>query len=456
MKKNILLAAMLMLISYAQAQKKAITKPVTAYVNPLLGTATLWDPKDLGFVPTHRSWGAEVFPGSSVPNAMVQLTPVSQFHSGSGYQYEDTVIYGFAHTSKGHWNLANIPLMPAQGSSFTADDYKSPFSHKKESAHPGYYQVELPRYGVNAELTSTLRCAFHKYTYKSNTNKKLIADLSMANEGIRAWKIDREGDNVLTGFQQGGEKMYFYAVTNHKITGVDTLTSAAATTPGRGRRGGPAGPKKTPVVSFADAAKPLELQIGFSYVSVANAKENLQKEMLGKTFAQVKAEANTTWSNLLGKIQVTGGTDRQKGLFYSCLYRSFLWPALRSDINGEYTDMNGKVVNKGFNYYTEPSIWDDYRNKDVLLAMLSPKVANDVVKSLIDKGNARGFMPTFFHGDHASAIVAGYYLRGLKDYDVKNAYDLMLKNATVEGTRKYVDEYNTKGYIAEAEVEKPL
>jgi predicted alpha-1,2-mannosidase len=457
MKKNILLAVLLqMIISYTQAQKKAVQKSVTAYVNPLLGTATLWDPKDLGFVPTHRSWGAEVFPGSSVPNAMVQLTPVSQFHSGSGYQYEDTVIYGFAHTSKGHWNLANIPLMPAQGSNFTADDYKSSFSHKKESAHPGYYQVELPRYGVNAELTSTLRCAFHKYTYKSNTNKKLIADLSLANEGIRAWKIDREGDNVLTGFQQGGEKMYFYAVTNHKITGIDTLTSTAAPTPGRGRRGGPAGPKKTPVVSFADAAKPLELQIGFSYVSVANAKENLQKEMLGKTFAQVKAEANTTWLNLLGKITVTGATDRQKGLFYSCLYRSFLWPALRSDINGDYTDMNGKVVNKGFNYYTEPSIWDDYRNKDVLLAMLSPKVANDVVKSLIDKGNARGFMPTFFHGDHASAIISGYYLRGLRDYDVKNAYQLILKNATVEGTRKYVDEYNTKGYIAEAEVEEPV
>jgi predicted alpha-1,2-mannosidase len=457
MKKNILLAALLTLaFGYAQAQKKAAPKPVTAYVNPLLGTATLWDPKDLGFVPTHRSWGAEVFPGSSVPNAMVQLTPVSQFHSGSGYQYEDTVIYGFAHTSKGHWNLANIPLMPAQGSSFTADDYKSPFSHKKESAHPGYYQVELPRYGVNAELTSTLRCAFHKYTYKSNTNKKLIADLSMANEGIRAWKIDREGDNVLTGFQQGGEKMYFYAVANHKITGIDTLTSTVAPTQGRGRRGGPAGPKKTPVVSFADAAKPLELQIGFSYVSVANAKENLQKEMLGKTFAQVKAEANTTWNNLLGKITVTGGTDRQKGLFYSCLYRSFLWPALRSDINGDFTDMSGKVVNKGFNYYTEPSIWDDYRNKDVLLAMLSPKVANDVVKSLIDKGNIRGFMPTFFHGDHASAIISGYYLRGLRDYDVKNAYQLILKNATVEGTRKYVDEYNTKGYIAEEVVEKPV
>ncbi|MFD2866078.1 GH92 family glycosyl hydrolase [Mucilaginibacter antarcticus] len=456
MKRNILLIALLFLgLGYANAQKRTMSKQVTSYVNPLLGTATLWDPKDLGFVPTYRSWGAEVFPGASLPNAMVQLTPVSKFHSGSGYQYEDTVIYGFAHTSKGHWNLCNIPLMPASGSDFTADNYQSPYSHKKESAHPGYYQVYLPRYGINVELTSTLRTAFHKYTYKSNINKKLIADLSMSNEGVRSWKINQEGNNVLSGFQQTGEKIYFYAVSNHQITAIDTLTSTIIPSQGRGGQGRQAGPKKTPVISFADAAKPLELQIGFSYVSVENAKANLKREMLGKSFGQVRTEATNTWNDLLGKIQVTGGTERQKGIFYSCLYRSFLWPVLRSDANGDFTDASGKVVNKGFNYYTEPSMWDDYRNKDVLLGMLAPKVLNDVIQSMIDKGKIGGFMPTFFHGDHASPIIAGSYLRGLRGYDVKGAYDLMLKNATVEGTRKYVDEYNAKGYIAEDAVEKP-
>jgi predicted alpha-1,2-mannosidase len=315
--------------------------------------------------------------------------------------------------------------------------------------------VYLPRYGVNAELTSTLRCAFHRYTYQSNLNKKLIADLSMSNEGVRAWKIDKVGNYALAGFQQTGEKMYFYAVTNHDIVKIDTLIGSESATHARGGRNGQGVPKKMPVVSFADATKPLEIQIGFSYVSIDNAKENLQKEMLGKTFNQVRKEAVSTWENLLGKIQVSGGTDRQKGLFYSCLYRSFLWPALRSDANGDFTDISGKVVNKGFNYYTEPSMWDDYRNKDVLLGMLSPKVLNDVIKSLIDKGKISGFMPTFFHGDHASAIITGAYLRGLRDYDVNGAYQLMLRNATVEGTRKYVEEYNSKGYIAEDTVARP-
>jgi predicted alpha-1,2-mannosidase len=436
MLKNLIFVAFLLLsFSRLSAQKSPVN-----YVNPLLGTATLWDPKDLGFVPTHRAWGAEVFPGSSLPNAMVQLTPVTKFHSGSGYQYEDTVIYGFAHTSKGHWNLCNIPLMPATGT-VAADDYKSSFSHKNESAQPGYYQVYLERYGVNAELTSTLRCAFHRYTFRPGQHKRLVADLAMSNERVKSWNISKDGENIFTGFQQAGEKIYFYAVTNHKIKNIDSLKKDT---------------KIVPVVNFVDEAKPLEIQIGFSFVSIKNAKENLGREMLGKSFLKVRQEATQTWSNLLSKITVTGGTGRQKGIFYSCLYRSFLWPALRSDINGDFTDQSGKVVNKRFNYYTEPSLWDDYRNKLVLMGMLSPKVTNDVIQSLIDKGKKTGFMPTFFHGDHASVFIAGSYLRGLRGYDVNSAYQLMLKNATVEGTRKYVDEYNSKGYIAELDVANPV
>ncbi len=430
----------IILFLFATIRSQAQKSPVN-YVNPLLGTATLTDSADAGFKPTRRVWGAEVFPGSSVPNAMVQLTPVTQFHSGSGYQYEDTVIYGFSHTSKGHWNLCNVPLLPATGN-IAADDYKSVFSHKNESAHPGYYQVYLDRYGVNAELTSTLRSGFHRYTFKPGQSKKLIADLSMSNERVRSWDIAQEGPNVFTGFQQTGDKIYFYAVTNHQIKSIDSVKKDT---------------KIVPVINFADADKPLEVQIGFSFVSIKNAKENLQKEMLGKSFDQVRKEATQTWEELLSKIMVTGGTERQKGLFYSCLYRSFLWPALRSDINGDFTDQSGKVVNKGFNYYTEPSLWDDYRNKLILLGMLSPKVTNDVIKSLIDKGEKKGFMPTFFHGDHAAAFIAGSYLRGLRDYDVKSAYNLLLRNATVEGgTRPYITEFNTKGYIAELDVAHPV
>jgi predicted alpha-1,2-mannosidase len=414
---------------------------LTRYVNPLLGTATLWEPEDLGYVrkSKQRTWGAEVFPGSSVPNAMVQLSPVTQFRSGAGYQYEDSVIYGFSHTCKGHWNLLHVPMLPVTGK-VTATDYCSAFSHDNESARPGYYQVYLNRYGINAELTSTLRCAFHKYTFRENDEKALLVNVKRSNNNVREWDIQRADEHTFTGMQSGEGKIYYYAISNYPIDDIEQVKEDER--------------NEVVVVHFANSrdSKPLELKIGFSFVSVENAKMNLEAEMLDKSFAQVQNEANATWEKLLSKITVEGGTEREKGLFYSCLYRSFLWPALRSDVNFEYTDEQGQVVNNGFHKYTDPSFWDTYRNKLILLGMISPDVTIDVIKSIIDKGEKRGgYMPTFFHGDHASAFVSGSYLRGLKDFDLNRAYQLLLKNAFVPGRggRPYLDEYLKRGWIAE-------
>lgn len=415
-------------------------KRLTEYVNPLLGTATLWEPGDLGYTRKikTRTWGAEVFPGASVPNAMVQLSPVTQFRSGAGYQYEDTVIYGFSHTNKGHWNLLHMPILPVTGR-INPTDYASEYSHTNESAHPGYYQVFLERYGVNAELTSTLRCAYHKYTFRPEDEKRILADMARTNNEVRDWSLQKVGDYAFAGHQNGEGRIYFYAVSNYLVKNIEQQQS-----------------NRQPVslVDFADSkgTKPLELKIGFSFVSVENAKMNLEKEMLAKSFDQVRQEADSTWEELLGNIKVEGGTERHKNLFYSCLYRSFLWPVLRSDANGEYRDEQNNVVNGGFRYYTDPSFWDDYRNKLVLLGMITPDVAADVLKSITDKGEKRnGYMPTFFHGDHASAFVAGSYLRGIKGFDIERAYQLILKNATVPGRggRPYLDEYIKQGWIAE-------
>ncbi|MDR1416402.1 MAG: GH92 family glycosyl hydrolase [Prevotellaceae bacterium] len=417
-------------------------KRLTSYVNPLLGTATLWDSADIGYTPTHRTWGAEVFPGASLPNAMVQVSPVTLFHSGSGYQYEDTVIYGFTHTNKGHWNLCHVPLLPVTGE-VSPNDYCSPYSHDNEEAHPGYYRVFLSRYGVNAEVTATLRCAYHRYTYQAGQEKKLLADLARSNERVREWSIAQEGERVFTGFQHAGEKIYFYAVSNHDIRMVDSLRHEQ---------------RIAPMLHFTEQGKniPLELKIGFSFVSVENAKDNLAKEMEAKSFADVRAEATGTWEKLLSKMQVEGGSSRQRTIFYSSLYRAFLWPALRSDANGDFTDIHGTVANKGFRYYTDPSFWDDHRNKLVLLDMLSPSVAVDVIHSITDRGGKTGFMPTFFHGDHAAVFVAGAYLRGLREFDVDSAYHLLLRNATIESrSRPYLNEYMEKGYISEPDIAQP-
>ena len=425
------------------------TKRLTGYVNPFLGTATLWDSIDLGYNPTRRAWGAEVFPGASLPNAMVQVTPVTLFGSGSGYQYEDTVIYAFFHTSMGHWNLGHVPILPYTGE-ITADNYHSEYSHENESAKPGYYQVFLERYGINAEMTSTLRCAYYKFTYRRGDEKKILLNLSRTNSrraGAR-WTFKKENENTFSGSQSSGEAIYFYATANHNITSVDSISHNR---------------ERITIVNFADKKGQLELKIGFSFVSVEKAKINLETEMIDKTFAQVLEEADETWENLLSKIRVTGGTENQKQTFYSCLYRSFLWPALRSDVDYEYTDQRRNVVNKGFHYYTTPALWDDYRNKLVLLGMLSSEVTNDVISSLIDRAKITRFMPTYFHGDHASPFITGSYLRGLRGFDVDSAYYFMLRNATVEDptpvaprkARPYLNEYIDRGWIAENRVPNP-
>ena len=439
--KNIISAVLILL--FASTTGKSQTKTAyTRYVNTFIGTAPMTDPKILGYeLPAGwRSWAGLTFPGSSLPNAMVQLSPITAYGSGAGYQYEDTVIYGFTHTNKGHWNLCNIPILPV---SDPGEKFSSRFSHKRESSAPGFYQVYLDDYHVNVSLTSTLRCGYHKYEYKNNTGRQILFDLAKANNRVSGWAIEQVGPAALQGYQQAGGRIYFYAVLN---TNIDKLEKKE-----EGERTGYA------MVHLVNGSKaPVELKIGISFVSTENAKENLEKEIGRKSFNDIRQEATRKWETLLSSIQVKGGTDKQKEMFYSCLYRSFLWPALRSDVNGEFTDARHHVAKTGFDYYTEPSLWDTYRNKDVLLGLVTPQVTLDVIKSMKDVGDKTGFIPTFFHGDHGASSIAGAYLRGIDDFDIKGTYELLLRNANVEGgTRPFIKEYIQKGYISEPDIANP-
>lgn len=424
------------------AAKSQSNTGYTQYVNTFVGTAPMTDPKILGYTLPEgwRSWAGLTFPGSSLPNAMVQLSPMTEYGSGAGYEYEDNMIYGFTHTNKGHWNLCNIPVLPL---SKPGEKYGSRFSHQKESASPGFYQVYLDDYNVNVSLTSTLRCGYHRYEYKDNKARQILFDLARANNRVSDWHIEKVGDNILQGYQRTGGKIYFYAVLNTNIDRLETKEE--------GQRSGHA------IVHLADGqSAPVEMKIALSFVSTENAKQNLEQEIGKRSFTDIRNEANRKWEALLSTIQVKGGTDKQRRMFYSCLYRSFLWPALRSDVNGEYTDAKDNVVKADFNYYTEPSLWDTYRNKDVLLGLISPRVTLDVIKSMKDVGDKKGFIPTFFHGDHGASSIAGAYLRGIDQFDVKGTYEILLKNANVPGgARPHIAEYKEKGYISDPDVANP-
>lgn len=427
-------------LMYAQLSINRNSTTKADLVNPFLGTATLWEKEDLGYEHTWktRAWGAETYPGAALPFSMVQLSPVTMYHSGSGYQYEDTTITGFAHTNKGHWNLLHLPMMPATGE-FTPSDYASEFSHEQESATPGYYQVFLPRYGVNAEFTVTPRCGFHRYTFSdAAATKKLIIDHLKANNSVRRAEVKQCDGHTLEGFQVAEGCMFMHAESNYEIESVREVRDTAGC---------------FTVVTFKPRSDnaPLEIRAGFSFTDLQGARLNYNTEIAGQSFEQVAAQAHKTWAELLGKVNVQGGTQRQQRLFYSCFYRTFLWPVLRSDVDGRYIDSRRKIATTKGGYYTTPSLWDDYRNKLVLLEMLTPEIAGDIIASMTDRGQARGYMPTFFHGDHASAFIAGAYARGVRNFDLKAAYKLLWRNAFVpgKGGRPFLKEYMENGYVAE-------
>lgn len=439
--KNLVILT-LILLSNALSGKSQTKHTYTGYVNPFIGTAPLTDPKILGYeLPDGwRSWAGLTFPGASLPNAMVQLSPITEYGSGAGYEYEDSIIYGFTHTNKGHWNLCNIPVLPLSKPNGV---FGSKFSHAREEAAPGYYQVYLDDYEVDVKLSTTLRCGYHQYKYKDNTDRQILFDLAKANNRVSDWQIDQIDKRTLQGFQQTGERIYFYALLNTDIEKLEKNQSEKG--------------KGFAIVHLANGnSTPVELKLGLSFVSVENAKQNLLAEIANKSFDQIRKEATDQWERKLSTIEVTGGSEKQKEMFYSCLYRSLLWPALRSDVNKEFTDAKGEVVRADFDYYTEPSLWDTYRNKDVLLGLLSPQVALDVIKSMKDVGDKTGFIPTFFHGDHGASSIVGAYLRGINNFDVEETYKLLLRNADLaNGARPYIDEYIKKGYISDPDVANP-
>ncbi|WP_308992372.1 GH92 family glycosyl hydrolase [Mariniflexile litorale] len=413
------------------------------YVDPFLGTEPLRDTALIGYTPPKdwRVWAGLVFPGVSLPNAMVQLSPITEYHTGAGYEYEDTEILGFTHTNKGHWNLCNIPILPVSGSK--KYPYKSKFSHGNESASPAYYQVYLSDFKVDVRLSSTLRCGIHEYTFENSEDRSILFDLNKSNNHVTDWEIKKVNSHELEGVQNmGKDKVFFYVVLNQVIEELHVEEKGIGA--------------HAMVHIKNDENSPVILKIGLSFVSTKNAKENLEAEIGAKSFDDVFKSGEHEWNTLLSRIKVKGGTKREKELFYSCLYRSFLWPALRSDINGEFSDEVGNIRNENFEYYTLPSLWDTYRNKLVLLSMLRPKLTGNVIQSMVDRGTITGFMPTFFHGDHAAPFITSSYFKGINNFNIVKAYELLLNNAYKEGgIRPHIAEYIKKGYISEAIIENP-
>ncbi|TZF82258.1 glycoside hydrolase family 92 protein [Pedobacter sp. BS3] len=439
-KRTGLLATVLMYITGSQLLI-AQTLPIDD-VNPFIGTANQKSAKP--------NWkNGETFPGAMVPWGMVSVSPHTAPDSKSGYRYGEPYLYGFGHvqlSGVGCGDLGNIVLMPTSGSvAATPEGWRS--AYHDEKASPGYYKTVLQS-GIIAEMTATTRTGISKYTFPADTGNILIDVSATQNKRMMPAPgyVKIVSGTEVEGWTESGhfcgapnqvQKVYFVARFSQTAVSSGTWTAtgiaAAAEQSGRG------------VGAFlrfnTSRNKVVEVKVGISYVSIANARLNLAAEQTGFSFDAIHHKARELWNTTLSRIEVEGGTQAQKTIFYTGLYHILLHPSVFNDVNGDYQKMGhtGIAKARGYTRYNVFSLWDTYRNLHVFLTLFYPERQHDMVKTLLEMYKESGWLPKWelagndalvMVGDPAPVVLAGTYFNGLRDFDIKLAYQAMKHNAT--------------------------
>ena len=422
---------------YSQPKPKA---SLTKYVDPFIGT---------GF-------HGHVFVGANVPFGAVQLGPtnISQgWDWCSGYHISDSTIVGFQHThlsGTGIGDLGDISFMPTTGpvkvTKGTVKDmqsgYVSTFSHKQETARPGYYAVKLKRYNIGVQLTATQRVGFHQYTFPKSNSSRIVIDLQ---EGI-GWDrptktaIRQINDSTITGYRYSmgwakDQRIYFTAVFSKKIKNF-TVYDSTALKPGTSLEAR----KVKGVLSFATTTgEKVFVKVGISPVSTANALANIKAELPGWDFNKTVAAADAIWNKELQKVEVKTPDENKKKIFYTALYHTLIAPSIFNDHNGDYLGTDKKVYTKaGFTNLTTFSLWDTYRAANPLYTILQPERVNDMISSMLAIYQQQGKLPMWhlmgnetntMVGYSAVPIVVDAYLKGFRGFDARLAYEAVKATA---------------------------
>lgn len=421
-------------------------KEYTGYVNPFIGTG--------GHGHTH--------PGAMLPHGMIQPGPdtrIDGWDSCSGYYYEDSTINGFAHTrlsGTGCADFGDFLLMPTVGEQKVEylgkesqqRPFASAFSHRNEYAEPRYYSVFLDTYGVKAELTATERAAMHRYTFPESKESGFILDMdyNIQQQTNQVMEVEAVNDTVLCGYKRSAywawqQDLYFYAVFSKPFT--HTLYTDTI------EEGGQQIPVCKMLLRF-DTAEDEQVMVRFSISSVdgEGARQNLLAELPDWDFDKVRADARKTWNDCLSKIEVKTEDPDQLAIFYTAMYHAFLSPNLFTDVDGRYLGMDLKVhtTDKEDPVYTTFSIWDTFRALHPLLTIIDPHTNESYIRSLLKKQREGGVFPKWdcaanytgtMIGYHAASIITDAYVKGYRDFDVREAYQACLRTA----------EYDTTGIV---------
>lgn len=460
----------------------AVAQSPVDYVDPFIGTTNY----------------SVCNPGSVLPNAMMSVVPFNVMGSdlnqydkdkrwwSAPYEYNNKYFTGFAHVTLsgvGCPELGTLLTMPTIGK-LDVDYHNYGSEYADEMATPGYYAVSLKKYGIRCEVTSTLRSAAERYTFPKGEGHILL-NLGNGLTNEVGGMVRRVSDTEIEGYRLLGTfcynpqavfPIYFVMKVNKKPISsgywkkqppmdgpekdwdADNGKYKLYTTYGKELAGDDVG------YFFnyqCEEGEQVEVQMGVSFVSIANARENLNTEQPTFAFDQIRQKAHGAWDETLNRITVEGGTEAQRRMFYTALYHTQIHPNILQDVNGQYPEMeNFKIGNVKGNRYTVFSLWDTYRNISQLMTLLYPDKQLDMVHSMIQMYKEWGWMPKWelygretwtMEGDPSIPFIADTWLKGLRDFDIETAYEAFYKSATLPGKenkmRPDVDNYYKRGYV---------
>jgi predicted alpha-1,2-mannosidase len=471
MKKTLLFAIVSSWLLSATAQEK---QPVD-YADPLLGTS-------------ESRWMLN--PGATLPFGMVQLAPDNQGGVWkSGYEYSLNNVGGFSHIHS--WTMAGLSVMPTVGALNTrrgpADGpttgwttgYRSRVYKETEKASPGYYAVTLMNGNIHTELTSTTRAGFFRFTFADEEDAHILLDLDIPFENtaqVLDAKITKISDKEIEGYSKqkwswNEYTVHFVVRFNRTMDGFggwkdNNNIKDVKEVAGKGRIG-----------AFADfkakKGEQILMQTAISLVSIEQARLNLTTEMdpFKWSFDAVRDNARDVWNALLSKIKVEGGSEDDKKKFYSNYYRSYVARTTWSDVNGKYVDVNEKVqqVSSDSPIYGCDALWNTFWNLNQLWALANPDLTSKWVKSFLEIYNTGGWLPKgpagieysgIMEASHEIALIVGAYQKGIRDFDVENAFKAMVHQQTTPGTNtpedgyagnKFFESYMKLGYVPHEE-----
>lgn len=408
------------------------------------------------------------YPGATLPFGMVQLSPDTRLEGWdgcSGYHYSDSIIYGFSHThlqGTGVSDYGDILFMPTNHKTSTADQwkdaYKSSFSHKNESASPGYYAVHLDQYNVDVELTTTERTGIHQYHFAPGDSCRLFIDMMHRDDLVR-YDIQTIGDTVIYGYRISKawaveQHCYFYARFSKPFHNFRQLDVSSVATGSDGVRREILEEVQVFSVDF-DPTDEITIKVGISGTDAYGAQHNLWSEAPHWDFEKYKTDASQKWETQLAKIKVEEGSEEDQKCFYTALYHCFTTPNLWSDVDHRFRGMDNQIhTAEGYDRYSVFSLWDTFRSLHPLFTYVERQRTADFIKTFLDMYKETGYLPVWelagnetecMIGYHSASVITDAYVNGITDFDKTLALKAMMASSMGPGKDKQL--YDSLGYV---------